>query len=325
MMRWSNISSLSCPIPNFASGLTEKRQIFCLSGSTTYKPETPQSERPIGHTRARMAKLHLQTGPVTATGKEISSRNATTHGGTSEKLIVAGERREDFDALFNDLVEEYSPETPDAHNLVEDAALARWFLWRRQRAFNSVESALYTAQSAPENWPAEAFHKLALLDRYKTAAERSLKRVLQNLAALQRAKKQEAQSKLAIARATVALDQLEREQWKTACNKFDRPTAVQEIHVRIRNGETVTRMLPSNAQILHETGRAVHPPEQVCRLFDFPDGVPTEYPSFTGRDTSHIIKQIVPVSVWCATAAQEEKLGTDHAVPGPDDPDHFVL
>ena len=82
-----------------------------------------------------MAKLHPQTGPVTAAGKEISSRNATTHGGTSEKLIVPGERQEDFDALLNNLLEEYSPESPDARNLVEDAALGRWFLWRRQRAF----------------------------------------------------------------------------------------------------------------------------------------------------------------------------------------------
>ena len=40
-----------------------------------------------------MEKLHAQTGPVTAAGKEISNSNATTHGGTSEKLIVAGERR----------------------------------------------------------------------------------------------------------------------------------------------------------------------------------------------------------------------------------------
>ncbi len=75
-----------------------------------------------------MAKLHPQTGPVTAAGKEISSRNATTHGGTSEKLIVPGERREDFDALLHNLLEEYSPESPDARNLVEDAAIARWFL-----------------------------------------------------------------------------------------------------------------------------------------------------------------------------------------------------
>jgi len=265
-----------------------------------------------------MAKLHPQTGPVTAAGKEISSCNATTHGGTSEKLIVPGERQEDFDTLLNNLLAEYSPETPDARNLVEDAALARWFLWRRQRAYNSVESALYTAQPAPEKWPPEAYHQLALLDRYKTAAERSLQRVLRNLTSLQRAKKQEAQSKLAVARSTVALDHLEREQWKAACTRFDRPTLLQQIVVRSKNGETVTRKSPSNAELLHETGRAVLPPEQVCRTFDFPDGVPPEYRSFTGREESHRFEQIVPVSVWRATVAKEEKLeklGIPHALP----------
>lgn len=30
-----------------------------------------------------MAKLHLQTGPVRAEGKQVSRRNATTRGGTS--------------------------------------------------------------------------------------------------------------------------------------------------------------------------------------------------------------------------------------------------
>jgi len=256
-----------------------------------------------------MAKLHPQTGPVTAAGKEISSRNATTHGGTSEKLIVPGERTEDFDALLNDLLEEYSPETPDARNLVEDAALARWFLWRRQRAFNSVESALYAAQPDPALWPPEAFHKLALLDRYKTAAERSLKRILQSLSALQRARKQEAQSKLAIARATVALDQLEREQWKKACNRFDRPTVVQEITVQIRDGETVTQMSPENGALLYEIGRAIHPPEQVCRSFYFPDGIPSDYSDFTGRPdcrrkSDYIVHQLLPVSAWRDTAAE---------------------
>jgi hypothetical protein len=273
-----------------------------------------------------MAKLHPQTGPVTAAGKESSSRNATTHGGTSEKLIVAGECREDFDALLNDLLEEHSPETPDARNLVEDAALGRWFLWRRQRAYNSVETALYAAQSSPEKWSPEDFHKLALLDRYKTAAERSLKRVLQNLASLHRAKKQEAQSKLAVARATVALDEVEREQWKAACHRFDRPTVVQSIVVSLKKGAAVTRISPSNAAILHETQRAVHPPEQVCRCFDFVDGVPPEYHAFTGPEhhhgeKRHVLEHILPVSTWRATADREQKLATPHALPAAD---HFV-
>jgi hypothetical protein len=273
-----------------------------------------------------MAKLHPQTGPVTAAGKEISSGNATTHGGTSEKLIVAGERREDFDKLLNNLLEEHSPETPEARNLVEDAALGRWFLWRRQRVYNSVETALYAAQPAPEQWPPDAYHKLALLDRYKTAAERSLQRVLRNLTSLQRAKKQEAQSKLAVVRAAVALDQLEREQWKAACHRFDRPTVVQSIVVSSKGGAAVTRMSPSSAALLHETERAVHPPEQVCRCFDFPDGVPPEYYAFTGPEhhrgeKRYMFEHILPVSVWRATVAQEQKLATPHALPSPD---HFV-
>jgi hypothetical protein len=133
-----------------------------------------------------MQKLHYQTGPVTVAGKEISSRNATTHGGTSEKLIVAGERREDFDALLNDLLAEFSPATARARTLVEDTALARWFLWRKQRAYNAVESAIYEAVSDAAKWPPETHHRLALAERYRTAAERALKRALTNLDSLRK-------------------------------------------------------------------------------------------------------------------------------------------
>jgi len=266
-----------------------------------------------------MEKLHPQTGPVTDAGKEISSRNALTHGGTSEKLIVPGERQEDFDALLHNLLEEYSPETPDARNLVEDAALARWFLWRRQRAFNSVESALYAQQADPAQWPPEAFHKLALLDRYKTAAERSLKHVLQNLNGLQRGRKQQVQSKLAIARATAALEQHDREQWKKACQGFDRPTLVQKIIVRFYRGETTTIMIPNNHELFRELERTIHPPEHAFRRFEFPNGIPPEYYSFTDREDyrnekGHTIEQLVPVEAWIATATQEEKLTTGHAL-----------
>jgi hypothetical protein len=37
--------------------------------------------------------------PKTPEGKDISSQNATTHGGRSDRLIVKGERQEDFDVL----------------------------------------------------------------------------------------------------------------------------------------------------------------------------------------------------------------------------------
>jgi len=82
-----------------------------------------------------MEKLHPQTGPV-------------THGGTSEKLIVPASAAKISTRSSTTCFEEYSPATVQARSLVEDAALARWFVWRKQRTYNAVESALYSAQPA---------------------------------------------------------------------------------------------------------------------------------------------------------------------------------
>jgi hypothetical protein len=279
-----------------------------------------------------MAKLHPQTGPVTVEGKQISSGNATTHGGTSEKLIVGSERQEDFDALLNALLEEYAPATQQLRLLVEDAALARWFLWRKQRAYNAVESALYTAQPAQELWTAEAYHQLALVDRYKTAAERALKRTLQNLDASRRLEirderhaisipKQEAQARLAIARVEDALAEREQAQWKAACNGFEFPTLVQKIMVSVTREGTHTEMRPSNDAILRQLDRkSPYPPEEIYRKFEFPQGMPPEYHCFTDREDyrrerGHTIEQWISSDNWRELAAREEALGTGHALP----------
>ncbi len=285
-----------------------------------------------------MAKLHPQTGPVTVEGKEISSGNATTHGGTSEKLIIGSERQEDFDALLNDLLEEYAPATQQLRLLVEDAALARWFVWRKQRAYNAVESALYAAQPAQELWTAEAYHQLALVDRYKTAAERALKRTLQNLDASRRLEireerhaisihKQEAQARLAIARVDDALAEREQAQWKAACKGFEFPTLVQKIMVRVTREGTLTEMTPSNDTILRQLDRkSPYPTEQVHRYFEFPQGMPPEYHCFTDREDyrrekRHTIEQWFSPADWRELADREEKLGTGHALPSSS---HFV-
>jgi hypothetical protein len=267
-----------------------------------------------------MPKLHPQTGPVTVEGKQISSRNATTHGGTSEKLIIAGERQEDFDALLNDLLEEYAPATQQVRLLVEDAALARWFMWRKQRAYNAVESALYAAQPAQELWTAEAYHQLALVDRYKTAAERALKRALQNLDSLRRreireqthqirSKKEEAQAQVAIARAHDALERRQREQWQAACNGFESPTLVQKISVT-REG-AIVRLTPSNEGLLREAERpSPFPAQNVCREFYFPNGVPEDYPPVSSYETyrnekRNIVEQVFTFEAWRALTAEE--------------------
>jgi hypothetical protein len=279
-----------------------------------------------------MAKLHPQTGPVTAEGKQISSGNATTHGGTSEKLIIAAECRENFDALLNALLEEYAPATQQLRLLVEDAALARWFVWRKQCAYNAVEAALYTAQPAQELWTADAYHQLALVDRYKTAAERALKRTLQNLDASRRLelreerhkisfKREEAQAQLAIARTQDALAEREQAQWKAACNGFECPTVIQKIMVNVTREGALTEFAPSNDAILRQLDRqSPHPPEEVYRKFEFPQGMPPEYHCFTDREDyrrerGHTIEQWLSLDAWRETARREEALGTGHALP----------
>jgi hypothetical protein len=265
--------------------------------STTYPPNPPSARtRHTPNSQAKgMSKLHPQTGPVTVEGKQIASRNATTHGGTSEQLIVPGERREDFDALLNDLLDEHSPATPQARHLVEDVALARWLLWRKRRAANAVEANLYKAQPAPELWAAETYHQLALLDRYQTAAERSLQRALRNLQAhnreVRRAPKEAAQAELAAVRAADLREDREESQWNAAYNGYDRPTP--------------------------------YPAEQVCRKYYFPQGIPSEYHSFTSREDyrrekHHTIEQTLAPADWRELVQAEQALGTGHALLNPE-------
>jgi hypothetical protein len=125
--------------------------------------------------------MSYQTGPTTAAGQAVSSVNATTHNGCSQKLIVEGERLEDFHALVASLVDHYQPADPHEQSLVEDLAHGRWFLWRRQRAFTSVESDVYVFQPNEGKWTEAEFKRIALADRYRTTAERSFNRVLKNV------------------------------------------------------------------------------------------------------------------------------------------------
>lgn len=124
-----------------------------------------------------------QTGPSTAAGQAVSSANATIHNGCSEKLIVEGERLADYHSLVANLVTHYQPADSHEQYLVEDLAHGRWILWRRQRAFNSLESSVYTLQPNEANWTEAEFKRISLADRYRTAAERSFDRALRNVEA----------------------------------------------------------------------------------------------------------------------------------------------
>jgi hypothetical protein len=121
-----------------------------------------------------------QTGP---TGKLASSANATIHNGCSERLIVEGERLEDFHALVASLIDHYQPANPHEQSLVEDLAHGRWFLWRRQRGSAFVDADVYEIQPDPARWSFVEHKRVLLADRYRTTAERSYNRALKNVEA----------------------------------------------------------------------------------------------------------------------------------------------
>jgi hypothetical protein len=299
--------------------------------------------------------MHPQTGPTTPEGKSRSSDNATTHGGTSQKLIVAGERQEDFTALFTGLLAEFAPETPSARLLVEDFAHAQWFLWRRIRAQNSAEHALYEAQPDPALWTGAGFHSLTNMERYRTSAERAFQRALRNLEHLKYAQLSESnrhqrqqnfetrlsldqeritlqkeRHALAIARDTrqveaaeAAAAEKEQAGYEEACGNFDVPTITQNICVRKSPHGTITEFDPPNKEIRAELLNEDHrfPFESVFRNYMFEHGIPEEYwwdekCEIRARSLRCTLTQALHRDTWLQMADQEKQNANGHAVSG---------
>ena len=77
------------------------------------------------------------TGPRSAAGKALVSRNALKHGLLSRHLIAEGESQEEFSDLLRLLLDEFQPVGLVEHALVERVGVAIW----RQRRLVRAESA----------------------------------------------------------------------------------------------------------------------------------------------------------------------------------------
>jgi hypothetical protein len=292
-----------------------------------------------------MQTTNGQTGPTTSEGKAISSSNATTHGGTSEKLIVAGEKMEDFASLLEGLKAQYNPETPSARGTVEDFAHAQWFLWRRTRSHNAVEQSLYASEADPALWSDASLRRLTLMDRYRTTAERAFHRALRNLERLESARnskllaaqrQQNFEARLAFDRERLALQkerhamakarveekakEKQQEAYSEACGEFPVPTLVQEIHVRVDGHRVHSFFEPPNRVVRADLEKTNYefPYKAVVRKFTFHNGVPPQYHWNDDLKNSrfHYLETTFSRDSWLEVAAQEKKLGTGHAVSG---------
>jgi hypothetical protein len=95
---------------------------------------------------ANRANAQKSTGPVTASGKTISSMNAVKHGLCAATPVINSPRlKEDqveYDLLLSSLIEELDPHTPLQEHLVRKIAACLW----RSRRLVAAESAQIATQ-----------------------------------------------------------------------------------------------------------------------------------------------------------------------------------
>ena len=102
------------------------------------------TERQSESARINGAKSH---GPISAEGKEKSSRNSLRHGCTaSHTLLLACEDAGDLDRMLEKYNAMYKPTTLEEHDLVAEMCSARW----RIRRATGIETALIDCEMVTE-------------------------------------------------------------------------------------------------------------------------------------------------------------------------------
>ncbi len=147
--------------------------------------------------------------PATA----VTCLNGLKHGGTSRTLFICGENPQEFYSLLNEQFENHQPcNTEDGHT-VKDLVLARWYLLRRQRAYNKRESELYNEGSQEDSPSLQAIKELGNYERYRIQAERAHQRATKNVATIKKAKQDSEKWRDQLAIHTAKLD-LQRKQFE---------------------------------------------------------------------------------------------------------------
>ena len=97
--------------------------------------------------KANQENARKSTGPITATGKEASSRNAVSHGLTAERHFIDGEDPAQFAQLRTALFNHWQPVTAVEIYLVDFIAM---LMWRRKR-IPAFEAVVISALAEPQD------------------------------------------------------------------------------------------------------------------------------------------------------------------------------
>jgi len=126
------------------------------------------------------------TGPVSESGKAVSSRNHLVHGLCSADPVLPNEDRNLFTQLIEQFKLDWTPETTHEEFLVSEMAGAKWKLDRIQRIENDMFAALDDPTKAFTNKDNAA--GFTRLERYRASLERTYHRAVRELRATQKEK-----------------------------------------------------------------------------------------------------------------------------------------
>ncbi len=90
------------------------------------------------------------TGPRTASGKSIASRNAVSHGLRAQQIVIAGESQGEYNDFREVLVARMLPADPLEELLVDRIAASFWRLRRSEiieaRIYDNLREDMITAR-----------------------------------------------------------------------------------------------------------------------------------------------------------------------------------
>ncbi|MBV9759491.1 MAG: hypothetical protein JO340_02915 [Acidobacteriaceae bacterium] len=260
-------------------------------------------------------RFRRATGPLSREGKAVSSMNRLSHGCRSNVTVLPDEDPVEFEATIRDWFDAYGPQDPVAARLVEDTALADWFLRRNRKRLDQIEQRL----------PKDAWHwtdsNLKLYNnflRYKTTAERSFLRAFRELEIHVRRDAQDAEAnQRALAQsARIFIRWINR---TAALPQCDRMRVRQWVEIEKTPDGVRASLSPTNEQIQKRVAARPKPPTFLTRTLNFTHGVPPEYawafPDEVQQLTGALAEQTVLYEDWLRLIERESSYPAGHIGP----------
>ena len=138
---------------------------------------------------ANKQNAQLSAGAITTQGKEIVSKNAIKHGIFAKDVVITsgGENIEEYNQLFNNLIESLKPNGQLEYLLVEKIAIDHWRLKRlfKYERVSIKQASLFMHNDNEDKCSFTMSHPMEqdVIVKYERSLQKS---ILQNIAVLKK-------------------------------------------------------------------------------------------------------------------------------------------